>query len=150
MKNPEMSPPTRRVEVRASATSAGVRSTLHTRTLARTRVKHWTHECEERGADKGMMLAKLNVPAYSKVGPKVVMMRAARKGSKEECESDSGATFHLSMEVSRPGPTGYNDQAGMDGCHREYAGTFTEPAIHPQNSGSIWKTFYLLQNESCF
>ena len=38
------------------------------------------------------MLAKLNVPVNAEVGPMAGMTGAARGGSKEEWESDSGAT----------------------------------------------------------
>ena len=68
-------------------------------------LEHRTRECEEREAEKGTMLAKLNVPAISEVGPMAEMMGAARVGSEEECESDSGPAFH--MPHTRAGMTAY-------------------------------------------
>ena len=49
-------------------------------------LEHGTRECEERGAEKDTMLAKLVVPANYEVGPKAAMIRAARGGNKEEWE----------------------------------------------------------------
>ena len=42
------------------------------------------------------MLAKLNVPENFEVKPMSTMVGAARGGSEKECESDSGAKFHMS------------------------------------------------------
>ena len=50
----------------------------------------------EREAEKAAMLEKLNVPTSSEVGPMAAMTRVAGRGRKEEWESDSGATFHMS------------------------------------------------------
>ena len=58
-------------------------------------LEHRTHECDERGAEKGAILTKLNVLAKSEVKLMTTMMKAARGGSKEEWESDSGARFHI-------------------------------------------------------
>ena len=43
-----------------------------------------------------MMLAKINVPANAKVGLVTAMTGAARGDSKEEWDSDIGASFHIS------------------------------------------------------
>ena len=43
VKNPEIPPPTKRAEVRASATSAGLGNTLRTRTVACVRVLNTVH-----------------------------------------------------------------------------------------------------------
>ena len=59
-------------------------------------LEHRTRDCEERGAGKGAMLAKLTVPAAPEVRAVAAMMGAARSDRKEEWESDSGATFHMS------------------------------------------------------
>ena len=63
-------------------------------------LEHRTLDCEQRGAKKGVMLAKLNVPANSELGPMAVMVGAAHRGIKKEWESDSGAGFHI--YVPRP------------------------------------------------
>ena len=47
-------------------------------------VEHWTRGCEERGAEKGAMLAKMNVPARSEVGLVAATIGAARGDGKEE------------------------------------------------------------------
>ena len=59
-------------------------------------VEHRTRKCEMRGAEEGPMLAKLNMPANSEMEPMAAMMVEARGGRKEEWESDSGATCHMS------------------------------------------------------
>ena len=59
-------------------------------------LEHRTRDCEERGAEKSAMLAKLTVPAAPEVRAVAAMMGAARSDRKEEWESDSGATFHMS------------------------------------------------------
>ena len=79
------------------ATSAGVRSTL--------RLEHRTRDCEERGAEKGAILAKLTVPAVPEVRAVAAMVGAARGDRNEEWESDSSATFH--MPHTRAGMSGY-------------------------------------------
>ena len=57
---------------------------------------HRTRDCEEHGAEKGAMLAKLTVPAVPEMRAVAAMVRAARSDRKEEWESYSGATFHMS------------------------------------------------------
>ena len=59
-------------------------------------LEHRTRDCEERGAGKGAMLAKLTVPVVPEVRAVEAMVGAARGDRKEEWESDSGATFHMS------------------------------------------------------
>ena len=59
-------------------------------------LEHRTRDCEERGAEKGAMLAKLTVPVVPEVREVTAMVEAARSVRKEEWESDSGATFHMS------------------------------------------------------
>ena len=51
------------------------------------------------------MPAKLNVPAKTEVGPTAAMIGASRGDGKEEWESDSGPTFHMSH--TRAGVTAY-------------------------------------------
>ena len=59
-------------------------------------LEHRTRECEEQGAKKGSMLARLNMPANSEVGSMMTAkMGAACEDRKEEWESDSGAIFHM-------------------------------------------------------
>ena len=59
-------------------------------------LEHRTRDCEERGAEKGAMLAKLTVPVVPEVRKVTAMVGAARSVRKEEWELDSGATFHMS------------------------------------------------------
>ena len=59
-------------------------------------LEHLARDCEERGAEKGAILEKLTLPAVPKVGAVAAMVGAARGDRKEEWESDSGATFHMS------------------------------------------------------
>ena len=68
-------------------------------------LEHRTRDCEERGAEKGAMLAKLTVPAVPEVRAVAAMVEAARSDRKEEWESDSGATFHMSH--TRAGMSAY-------------------------------------------
>ena len=80
-------------------------------------LEHRTRDCEERGAEKGTMLAKLTVPAVPEVRAVAVMVGAARSDRKEEWESDSGATFHMS-----------HTRAGMSACEKAPPGTNIEIA----------------------
>ena len=64
-------------------------------------LEHRTRDCEERGAGKGAMLAKLTVPAVPEVRAVAAMVGTARSDRKEEWESDSGATFHMSHARAR-------------------------------------------------
>ena len=59
-------------------------------------LEHRTRGCEERGAEKGAILAKLTVPAVPKLRAVAAMVGAVRGDRKEEWESDSGAIFHMS------------------------------------------------------
>ena len=68
-------------------------------------LEHRTRDCEERGAEKGAMLAKLTVPAIPEVRAVAAMVGAARGDRKEEWESDSGATFLMSY--TRAGMSAY-------------------------------------------
>ena len=68
-------------------------------------LEHRTRDCEERGAEKGAMLAKLTVPVVPEVRAVATMVGAARSDRKEELKSDSGATFHMSH--TRAGMSAY-------------------------------------------
>ena len=68
-------------------------------------LEHRTRDCDERGAEKGAMLAKLTVPAKFEGKGMVTMVGAVRGDRKEEWESDSGASFHMSH--TRAGMTAY-------------------------------------------
>ena len=58
------------------------------------------------------MLAEMNVPANYEVAPVVATIGAARRDSKEERDSDSGASFHMSH--TQAGKTAYKTApAGM-------------------------------------
>ena len=47
-------------------------------------LEHWTRDCKERGAEKGAMLAKINLPANAEVGIVAATKGAARRDGKEE------------------------------------------------------------------
>ena len=68
-------------------------------------LEHRTRDCGERGAEKGATLGKLSVPVVPEVRPVAAMVGAARSDRKEEWESDSGATFHMSH--TRAGMSAY-------------------------------------------
>ena len=68
-------------------------------------LEHRTRDCEERGVEKGAMLAKLIVPALLEVRAVAEMVEAARGDRKEDWELDSGATFHMSY--TRAGMSAY-------------------------------------------
>ena len=107
VRNPELPTTGRRAVAAVGAASAGVRSTLRTDRhcgLCKS-LEHRTQNCEERGAEKGAMLAKLTVPAVPEVRAVAAMVGAARSDRKEEWESDSGATFHMSH--TRAGMSAY-------------------------------------------
>ena len=59
-------------------------------------LEHRTRDCEERGAEKGAMMAKLTVLAVPEVRAVAAMVGTTHGDTKEEWESDSGATFHMS------------------------------------------------------
>ena len=80
-------------------------------------LEHRTRDWEERGAEKGAMLAKLTVPAVPDVRAVAAMVGAARGDRKEEWESDSGATFHMS-----------HTRAGMSAYKKASPGTNVEIA----------------------
>ena len=80
-------------------------------------LEHRTRECEERGAEKGAMLAKLTVPVVTEVRAVAAMVGAARSDRKEEWESDFGATFHMS-----------HTRAGMSAYRKASPGTNVEIA----------------------
>ena len=82
-------------------------------------LEHRTRDCEERGAEKGAMLAKLTVPAVPEVRAVAAMVGAARGDRKAEWESDSGATFHMS-----------HTRAGMSAYRRRRRGrTLRSPTV---------------------
>ena len=64
-------------------------------------LEHLTRDCEERGAETGVMLARINVPANAEVGLVVATTGEARGDGKEEWDSDSGASFHMSHTQAR-------------------------------------------------
>ena len=80
-------------------------------------LEHRTRDCEERRAEKGAMLAKLTVPVVPEVRAVAAMVGAARSDRKEEWESDSGATFHMS-----------HTRAGMSAYKKASPGTNVESA----------------------
>ena len=80
-------------------------------------LEHRTRDCEERGAEKGAMLAKLTVPAVPEVRAVAAMVGEARGDRKEEMESDSGATFYMS-----------HTRAGMSAYEKASPGTTVEIA----------------------
>ena len=80
-------------------------------------LEHRTRDCEERGAEKGAMLAKLTVPAVPEVRAVAVMVGAARGDRKEEWESDSGTTLHMS-----------HTRLGMSAYKKAWPGTTVEIA----------------------
>ena len=80
-------------------------------------LKHRTRDCEEREAEKRAMLAKLIVLAVPEVETVATMVGAARGDRKEEWESDSGATFHMS-----------HTRAGMSAYKKASPGTNVEIA----------------------
>ena len=62
---------------------------------------HGTRDCKERGAEKGAMLAKINVSGNNEMALVVVTRGAARGDGKEEWDSDFGASFHTSHIQAR-------------------------------------------------
>ena len=80
-------------------------------------LEHRTRDCEKRGAEKGAILAKLTVPAVPEVRAMAAMVGTARGDKKEEWESDSGATFHMS-----------HTRAGMSAYKKASLGTTVEIA----------------------
>ena len=80
-------------------------------------LEHRTRDCEERGAEKGAMLAKLTAPAVPEVRAAAAMVGTARSDEKEEWESNSGATFHMS-----------HTRAGMSDYKKASPGTSIETA----------------------
>ena len=80
-------------------------------------LEHRTRDCKERGAEKGAMLAKLTVPVVPEVRTVATMVGAARSDRKEEWESNSGATFHMS-----------HTRAGMSAYKKASPGTNVEIA----------------------
>ena len=80
-------------------------------------LEHRTRDCEDRGAEKDAMLAKLTAPAVPEVRAVAAMVGTARGDRKEEWESDSGATFHMSRT-----------RAGMSAYKKALPGTNVEIA----------------------
>ena len=84
VKNPELPTTGRRAGAAVGATSAGVRSTLPHRHCGLCKsLEHRTRDCEECGAEKGAMLAKLTVPAVPEVRAVAATVGAARSDMKE-------------------------------------------------------------------
>ena len=69
------------------------------------RLEQRTRDCEERDAEKGTMLAKINIPVSSELGLMAAMVRVAHGDCKEEWDSDSDSTFQMSH--TRSGLTAY-------------------------------------------
>ena len=80
-------------------------------------LEHRTRDCEECEAKKGAMLAKLTVPVVPEGRAGATMVGTARGDRKEEWESDSGATFHMS-----------HTRAGMSAYKKASPGTTVEIA----------------------
>ena len=71
---------------------------------------------EEREAKKDAMLAEINGPANSQVGLVASIVGAAHGGVKEERDSDSGASFHMTytqavMTADKKAPAGTTVEA---------------------------------------
>ena len=71
-------------------------------------------DCEERGAEKGAILAKINVPANAEVGLVPATTGAACGDGKEEWGSNSGASFYMSN--TQAGRTTYKEGVCGDDC----------------------------------
>ena len=80
-------------------------------------LEHQTRDCDEHGAEKGAMLAKLTVPVVPEVRAVAAMVGTARGDRKEEWEADSGATSHMS-----------HTRAGMSAYKKASPGTTVEIA----------------------
>ena len=78
-------------------------------------LKYQTHDCGERGVEKGAKLAEIYVPAKSEVGLVAATTGAARGNGKEEWDSDSGASFYVA-----------HTQAGMTAYKKAPATTSVE------------------------
>ena len=78
---------------------------------------HRTCDFEKRGAEKGAMLTKINVPANYEVGLVAAIIGAAPGDGEEEWDSDSGASFHMP-----------HTQVGMTAHKKAPAGTTVEVA----------------------
>ena len=78
-------------------------------------LEHRTCDGEEHGAEKGAMLAKMNVSANSEEGPIAATIGAARRDGEEKWDLDSGATFHMP-----------HTRARMTACKKASAGTTVE------------------------
>ena len=80
-------------------------------------LEHRTRDCEERRAENGAILAKMTVPAVPEGRAVAAMVGAARGDRKEEWESGSGTTFHMS-----------HTRAGMSAFKKASPGTTFEIA----------------------
>ena len=110
-------------------------------------LEHRTSDCEGRRADKGAMLAKMNVPANSEVGLMAAIVGEAHGEDKEKSDSDSDAIFHMShtrtgmiaYRKASPGTTvevAYGTILPVDGFGRvemdlDQPGTTTKPVKMP-------------------
>ena len=84
-KNQEMSPPAKRAEVGGKCYVCGSEEHFaHKHCNLCRNLRHRTRDCEERGAEKGAMLVKINVPSNPEVGLVVAMTCAARGDGKEK------------------------------------------------------------------
>ena len=75
-------------------------------------MEHRTRDCEEREAEKGAMMTKINVPANDEMTVVAATTGVARGDGKEERDSDSGASFHM-----------FHTQTRLTACKKEPAGT---------------------------
>ena len=64
-------------------------------------LEHWTCVCEERGAENGTTLAKINIPANVDVGLVAATTGKARGDGNEEWDLNSGASFYMSHKQAR-------------------------------------------------
>ena len=101
-----MPPPTKRAEVGASGYICGDEELFaHGYCGFCGSLERRTRDCEERGAEKGPMLAKMKVPANCEVGLMAATIGAAHGDDEEQWNLDSDAT--LQMFHTRVGMTAY-------------------------------------------
>ena len=58
-------------------------------------LEHRSCDCEKRGAEKGAMLTKINVPANDAMGLVAATTGAGHGDGKKKGDLDSGALFHI-------------------------------------------------------
>ena len=105
-------------------------------------LEHRTRDCKERGAEKGAILEKLTVPAVPEVRAVAAMVGAARGNRKEEWESDSGATFHMSRtraEMSAYKKASPGTAVEIADCNILPVGGFGRIEVDPNQPGHTTK-----------